>query len=129
MNGLIDGSHGVSNVRRATAVTMSLTPGMSSSVCWAGHRMGDIGQHVVQLANVDARLRAAEGGRIGGQRRSFRPGAGAGGSAGARTRTSSGTRLWASEGEFLGYTAIRKRNSATQEEEPYRTKPALHHLQ
>jgi len=54
MNGLIDGSHGVTNVRRATAVTVCLTPGMRPSVRRAGHRMSDVGQHVVQLANIDA---------------------------------------------------------------------------
>ena len=54
MNGLIYGGHGVTNVRRATAVTVCLTPGMSPSVRRAGHRMSDVGQHVVQLADIDA---------------------------------------------------------------------------
>ena len=54
MDGFIDRSHGVTNVRRATAVIMSLTSGMSPSVRRAGHRMSDIGQHVVQLTNIDA---------------------------------------------------------------------------
>ena len=54
MDGFIDRSHRVTNVRRATAVIMSLTSGMSPSVRRAGHRMSDIGQHVVQLTNIDA---------------------------------------------------------------------------
>ena len=43
MNGLIDGSHGVTNFRRATAVTVCLTPGMSPPMSRAGHRMSDVG--------------------------------------------------------------------------------------
>jgi hypothetical protein len=87
-------------------MTMSLTPSASPAVGGASHRMSDIGQHVVQLANVDARLRTVKGGCIRGQRGSLRPGAGGG--TGARTRTSGGTRPWAREGKFLGYTVIKK---------------------
>ena len=102
--GLIDGSHGVTNVRRATAATMHLTPGMSPSVRRVGHQMSDVGRRVV----------------LGGQRRSFGPRAGAGGSTGAQTaRTSGGPRPRASEGNFLGYRGIRKRNSIIQENGPY----------
>ena len=43
LDGLINGSHGVADVRRATAMTMSLTPDASSSVYRAAHRVGDIG--------------------------------------------------------------------------------------
>ena len=43
LDGLINGSHGVADVRRVTAMTMSLTPDASSSMCRAGHRVGDIG--------------------------------------------------------------------------------------
>jgi len=37
MDGLIDRSHGVTNVRRATVVIMYLTPGISPSARRAGH--------------------------------------------------------------------------------------------